>query len=105
MNRGMIFSVAMVVCAIALAGCATGTPVAIAPVTGTTNQPLPATGSTSAAIETAPAPAAANSAALACAAGSKSASQTPALTEGPFFKANSPERASLLETNTAGTKL
>ena len=105
MNRGMIFSVAVVVCATALAGCATGTPVEIAPVTGTTNQPLPATGSTSAAIETAPAPAAANSAALACAAGSKSASQTPVLTEGPFFKANSPERASLLETNTAGTKL
>ena len=95
MDRRMIFSVAVVLCATALTGCATGT----------TNQPVPATGSTSAAIETAPAPAAANSAALACAAGSQSASQTPELTEGPFFKANSPERASLLETNTAGTKL
>jgi protocatechuate 3,4-dioxygenase beta subunit len=30
---------------------------------------------------------------------------TPELTEGPYFKANSPERASLLEAGTAGTKL
>ena len=30
---------------------------------------------------------------------------TPERTEGPFFKANSPKRASLLESNTAGTKL
>jgi len=33
------------------------------------------------------------------------ASLTPALTEGPFFKANSPERASLLEAGMSGTKL
>jgi len=33
------------------------------------------------------------------------ASLTPALTEGPYFKANSPERASLLETGMAGTQL
>ena len=30
---------------------------------------------------------------------------TPALTEGPYFKANSPERASLLETGMPGTQL
>jgi protocatechuate 3,4-dioxygenase beta subunit len=30
---------------------------------------------------------------------------SPALTEGPFFKADSPERASLLEAGTAGTEL
>jgi protocatechuate 3,4-dioxygenase beta subunit len=33
------------------------------------------------------------------------ASLTPALTEGPYFKAGSPERTSLLDANTAGTKL
>jgi len=33
------------------------------------------------------------------------ATATPALTEGPYFKANSPERASLLEPGMAGTKL
>jgi protocatechuate 3,4-dioxygenase beta subunit len=30
---------------------------------------------------------------------------TPALTEGPYYKANSPERASLLETGVTGVKL
>src|SRR3954447_3764565 len=30
---------------------------------------------------------------------------TPALTEGPYYKAGSPERASLLESGTTGTKL
>jgi protocatechuate 3,4-dioxygenase beta subunit len=30
---------------------------------------------------------------------------TPALTEGPYFKANSPERASLIDASTMGTKL
>lgn len=33
------------------------------------------------------------------------AALTPALTEGPFFKANTPERTSLLEPGTAGTPL
>jgi len=33
------------------------------------------------------------------------ASPTPALAEGPYFKANSPERSSLLEANTPGTRL
>jgi protocatechuate 3,4-dioxygenase beta subunit len=30
---------------------------------------------------------------------------TPSLTEGPYFKANSPERASLVDASTAGTRL
>src|SRR5512143_3995157 len=34
-----------------------------------------------------------------------SAALTPGQTEGPYFKAGSPERASLVETNTTGTKL
>lgn len=33
------------------------------------------------------------------------ASLTPALTEGPYFKANSPERANLVEANMSGTVL
>jgi len=33
------------------------------------------------------------------------ASLTPVLTEGPFFKANSPERTSLLDSGMSGTKL
>jgi protocatechuate 3,4-dioxygenase beta subunit len=30
---------------------------------------------------------------------------TPSLTEGPYFKANSPERASLVDAHTVGTRL
>jgi len=53
-----------------------------------------------------PAAAAPTSAAQAPASTCKSpAALTPELTEGPYFKANSPERASLLEAGTAGTKL
>lgn len=33
------------------------------------------------------------------------ATLTPAVTEGPYFKANSPERASLVEADTPGTRL
>lgn len=36
---------------------------------------------------------------------SSPATLTPALTEGPYFKANSPERASLIEANTTGKRL
>jgi protocatechuate 3,4-dioxygenase beta subunit len=36
---------------------------------------------------------------------SSPAVQTPALTEGPYFKAGSPERASLIDAGTKGTKL
>jgi protocatechuate 3,4-dioxygenase beta subunit len=42
---------------------------------------------------------------LACSNGSQSATLTPELTEGPYFTANSPERASLLEDGMSGTKL
>ncbi len=101
MNRRVIFGTAALLCSLALAGCAAGTPPAPAPPGGTSVAPIPATGSTS----TVPAPAAASSSALACAGESKSASLTPELTEGPFFKAGSPERSSLLEGNVPGTKL
>ena len=36
---------------------------------------------------------------------SSPASLTPALTEGPYFKANSPERSSLVDANTRGIRL
>lgn len=42
---------------------------------------------------------------LACGNGSPSAELTPEVTEGPYFTANSPERASLYEEGMAGTKL
>ena len=110
MNR-MIVRLAAAACTVVLAGCATATPGAVAPVIGVASQPVPATGSTTSPAATlpsaqaSPAAAPAGSAALACASGSQSASATPELTEGPFFKASSPERASLLESGTPGTKL
>ena len=80
--------------------------------------PTPAAGISPAATPTTAAPApAATLMPTAAAATPTSASQAPAstckspaaltpeLTEGPYFKANSPERASLLEAGTAGTKL
>lgn len=45
------------------------------------------------------------SAGLACTSGGQTAALTAELTEGPYFTANSPERASLLEDGTAGTKI
>lgn len=42
---------------------------------------------------------------LACGAGSTSASVTPEVTEGPYYKANSPEQANLYQAGMAGTKL
>ncbi len=99
MKRRTTLSVAVVLVSIMLAGCA-GTPATSAPAAVTASAPIPATGGTSTAV-----PAARNAPALACAAGQKSASLTPELTEGPFFKANSPERSSLLAGNTPGTKL
>jgi protocatechuate 3,4-dioxygenase beta subunit len=92
MRKHLILRGAAILCAISLAGCAAATPIAIPPSGGS-------------AAGTTPAPAAPGSAALACGAGSTSASLTPELTEGPYFKAGSPERASLLESNTPGTKL
>lgn len=109
MNGIMIVS-AVVLCSVALVGCATATPAVVAPLAEATSLPVPATGSTSLATggtgsATLPVTVPAGSSALACAGGSASASLTPQLTEGPYFKPNSPERASLLESNTPGTKL
>jgi protocatechuate 3,4-dioxygenase beta subunit len=42
---------------------------------------------------------------LSCSAGAASASVTPSLTEGPYYKSGSPERADLYQEGMAGTKL
>ena len=92
MNRRMLIGAAALLCAISVAGCAAATPAGLAAAPGTAAGTMPAAAPT-------------GSTALACGAGSASASLTPELTEGPFFKANSPERTSLLDANTSGTKL
>ena len=42
---------------------------------------------------------------LACSGGTTSASVTPSLTEGPYYKQGSPEQANLYTAGMAGTKL
>ena len=84
MNRKIILSIFTTICIIGLAACTTAAP----------------------AIKTTSVNSNANSTStLVCSAGSTSASLTPELTEGPYFTANSPERASLLEDGMKGTKL
>ncbi|MFN8413046.1 MAG: hypothetical protein U0Z26_11715 [Anaerolineales bacterium] len=94
MNKKFIFSVISVLCAIALAACSTGTPT-----TGVndTNSTSSSTASTSASNPS-------TESSLACS-NTTTATLTPEVTEGPYFTANSPERASLLEDGMAGTKL
>jgi protocatechuate 3,4-dioxygenase beta subunit len=98
-----------------MAGCAgqpaspTATQAVNPPATSTTAANLPSTAAASptppaAAQASATQPAGTQSAAAAPVCKSP-ASLTPALTEGPFFKANSPERASLIEANTTGKRL
>lgn len=94
MNRKNIFSVLASISIFALAACAPAAPTVILSndVTGgaTSTTSSSSSGSTST---------------LACSGGVQSASLTPEETEGPYFTANSPERASLLENGMAGTQL
>jgi protocatechuate 3,4-dioxygenase beta subunit len=93
MNRRTIPSIAVLICMIALAACSSGTLITNTTNNSTTGGTTPTTAGSS------------NPSTLACSAGSASAALTPELTEGPYFKANSPERASLLEDGMAGTTL
>jgi protocatechuate 3,4-dioxygenase beta subunit len=81
-------AILMILVSACLAACSpqpTGQALNPVPLTPAATQPIPNTG-----------------AAASC---SAPASLTVALTEGPYFKAGSPERTSLLESNTEGTKL
>ena len=121
MNRKTIFSIVIAISVIALAACTTASPTA-----ATSNNPdsttsptavsntnldgiAPTTTSNPDSNETIPT-AVSNLAisidpSLACSGGKTTASPTMEVTEGPYFTANSPERASLLEDGMAGTKL
>ena len=96
MNRKTIFSIVIAICIIALSACTTAsaTPSGNG-VTNTTAPTTAASGSTDT-IDTSN---------LGCGAGSQSASLTPEVTEGPYFKAGSPEQADLYQDGMPGTKL
>ena len=105
MNRKIIFSLVIAISVIALVACSTATPTT-APSTNTDTSTLPTADSNVASSTPASNPTTTNmDPSLACSGGKTSASLTPELTEGPYFTANSPERASLLEPGMAGTKL
>ncbi len=103
MKRKIFFIIVTTICVIALAACTTTTPTAVT--SGSNDAPTQSVSSET----SAPAPTAASNtgstSTLACENGNTSASPTPELTEGPYFTANSPERASLLEDGMTGTKI
>ncbi len=89
-----------------LAACSVRSTVGVQPTATVASQPALTVGNPTATQAT-PAsaqPAAAQPVASASACASPVA-LTPALTEGPYFKANSPERASLVEADTSGTRM
>lgn len=117
MYRKNTFSIVIAICVLMLAACTPTTAV-----TSTSNPLMPTTISTTASNVTSTAPisstdsnviaaTAVNSTAetmdpnLACSGGKTSSSVTPELTEGPYYKAGSPEQANLYQDGMAGTKL
>ncbi len=105
MNRKHIISVVSLTALVLLAACA---PAATAnPVNNTASTVEPTAASSTDVVS----PTAVNStdtqaiASLACSAGSSSVTATPALTEGPYYKAGSPEQANLYQEGMAGTKI
>jgi protocatechuate 3,4-dioxygenase beta subunit len=107
--RNTLYSLVIAISIAALAACAPATavpgtsnnPITAAPATaGNTNADptsvIPETGSSSTTSTTSN---------LACGAGAASASVTPSLTEGPYYKSGSPEQANLYQDGMSGTKL
>jgi len=97
MNRKITFSLVVGICILALVACTTTSPGTI-PSNNTDTTTAPSVSPTNN-IDTS------GSASLVCNSGSQTAALTAELTEGPYFTANSPERASLLEDGMAGTKI
>lgn len=118
MNRKTNFSLILAISVIALAACATSTPTtspdnAISPtvISNITVNTTPPDTASSTDSNPATAPTESSNAtvsmdpSLACSGGKTTANTTMELTEGPYYTANSPERASLLEDGMPGTKL
>src|SRR5260221_1749108 len=107
MNQKTIFSIVIAISVIALAACSTATSTSTSNTTNavsptattdnTTSNETASTASSNTAISMDPN--------LACSGGKTSAAVTPELTEGPYYKAGSPELANLYQAGMAGTKL
>jgi len=112
MNRKNIFSLVIAISIFALAACAPAT-ATTSPSNNTFNNVVPTVSNSNSSTDSSSAPATTASSSndtsgtsnLACSAGSASASLTPSLTEGPYYKSGSPEQADLYQNGMAGTKL
>lgn len=108
MNQKNIFSLVITISIVALAACAPAT-IATSTSTAAVNTAAPTTVSNTDSNSTSTTSSSSNdpsgTSTLACSTGSTSASVTPALTEGPYYKAGSPEQADLYQDGMAGTKL
>lgn len=118
MYRVRNFCLVIALCVVTLAACAPAvtatSPTTSAVVPTTANPAPPNTSSTATAENPAPTEIAATAVEspaetmdpnLACSGGKTSASVTPELTEGPYYKAGSPEQADLYQAGMPGTKL
>jgi protocatechuate 3,4-dioxygenase beta subunit len=108
MNRKNVFSFVLTISIVALAACAPAT-AATSLSNDAVNTVVPTTMSSTDSNSTSTTSSRNNDisgdSSLACSAGSTSASVTPELTEGPYYKAGSPEQADLYQDGMAGNKL
>ena len=110
MTRNNIYRLVIAFSLLALAACAPATavsntstnPVVTAPATVSNADSNPATAAPTAATSITDT---GSDSSLACSAGASSAQVTPSLTEGPYYKAGSPEQSVLYQDGMAGTKL
>jgi protocatechuate 3,4-dioxygenase beta subunit len=105
MKRKILFRMVVAVCILALVACSTatsttstsnnnGAPTIPASINPTAIIPITSGNNDTSGVST-----------LACSSGNRSTTLTPELTEGPYFKANSPENVSLIKEGMAGTKI
>ena len=107
MNRKTIFSFIITISVSTVVACSSATPAAVSETNTSVAAPTATSGANPSAVAstTSSNPSVSMDPSLACSGGKTSANLTPELTEGPYFTANSPERASLLEDGMAGAKL
>ncbi len=106
MNRKTIFSIVIAISMIALAACSTA---AATSTSNTTNTVSPTAANNTTSNATSPISSSDTTVSmdpnLACSGSKTSATVTPELTEGPYYKSGSPELANLYQTGMAGMKL
>lgn len=107
MKQKTIFSIVIAICVIALTACGSTSP-AVSTASSNTNVAAPTASNSNDTTTTAPSVSTDNTtdtSSLVCGSGSGSVSLTPEETEGPYYKAGSPEQANLVQSGMPGTKI